>query len=200
MSIGRWLGVEVRVHPGWVLVVALVVSSPARARCALVRHNREGCLRTCRVVSLLPLAGRCSCPCSPTSWRMRSWPDGWGRTVPEIWLTVLGGIAWATPSPRSARTEALIALAGPIASVTLGVAVALPALLLPAEGALWVRSLWWTLFLIGRETWCWGWSASSRRCRWTAAALVRALLWGVTRDQVRATRLTGAMGRLLAYA
>ena len=51
MSIGRWLGVEIRVHPGWLLVAALVVVSLAPWLSA-----RAGGLpsETAVVVSLLP--------------------------------------------------------------------------------------------------------------------------------------------------
>ena len=57
-----------------------------------------------------------------------------GASVPEIWLTVLGGTTWTSPESRNARMEASIALAGPIVNVVVGAIVLLPALLLPVEG------------------------------------------------------------------
>jgi Zn-dependent protease/CBS domain-containing protein len=196
MSIGRWLGVEVRVHPGWLLVVALVVVSLApwlSSQGALGLPSEAAVAVSLLVAAALFLSVLAhELAHALTARRM-------GVRVPEIWLTVLGGTTWTTSDPRSARVEGLIAASGPVVSAILGAVVLLPALLLPADGELWMRGLRWTILLIGAGNLLLAGLSLVPALPLDGGRAVRALLWGVLGDQVRATRYTSAIGRLIAY-
>jgi CBS domain-containing protein len=96
--------------------------------------------------------------------------------------------------------EASIALAGPVINALIGAIVLVPALLLPAEGELPARALRWTALLIGADNLLLAALSLVPAMPLDGGRVDRAFLWGVTRDQVRATRLTSYIGRLLAYA
>lgn len=122
-----------------------------------------------------------------------------GTPVPSITLFALGGVAQMGREPDSARSEFLIAIAGPIASVVLGLsALQLAAALgwtfdaTPRSPGLamlvWFGFINLTLALFNLIP---GFPLDGGR-------VLRAAIWGWTGDHVRGTRIAAGIGQIFA--
>jgi Zn-dependent protease/CBS domain-containing protein len=196
VSIGRWFGVPVRVHPGWILVTILIVislspwlSSPDAAGLS----TAAGVIVALAVSALLFVSALGhELAHAVTARRL-------GVDVPEIRLTVFGGTTFTTPDPSTPRIEGLIALAGPLFSIVLGLVIVGLSLLLPADSQGVVHAFRWVGVLAGLGNLLLAALSLAPAYPMDGGVLTRAILWGVTRDQVKATRWTSLVGRLLAY-
>jgi Zn-dependent protease/predicted transcriptional regulator len=122
-----------------------------------------------------------------------------GVPIDEVGLFIFGDRTARDPEPSSGRAEALIAVSGVVLNLLAG-ALLIGAWfgLAPAvdEGALFVRELVW-------------WSAvgnlaiaainSVPAYPYDGGHLVRALLWAVTRDKMRATKIAANVGRYFSW-
>jgi Zn-dependent protease/CBS domain-containing protein len=118
-----------------------------------------------------------------------------GIPVRDITLFIFGGAARLSREPRRARDELLIALAGPAVSLLLALGFA--GLWIVSSG---VAEPYLALF---------GWLAAANAILGVfnlipgfpmdGGRVVRAVLWGVTGNQRRATQTAANMGRLIAY-
>src|SRR3954454_20908466 len=114
--------------------------------------------------------------------------------VVSITLFVFGGVARIGREPSKAIQEFNIAIAGPIASLFLagafcGLALFFPYSTMPVAGATW---LWETNASLVVFNLLPGFSLDCGR-------IFRAIVWGVTKDFTRATKIAAGSGKLVAY-
>jgi Zn-dependent protease len=114
--------------------------------------------------------------------------------VLSITLFLFGGLARIGREPSKAIQEFNIAIAGPLASAFLSGAFRLSSLAFPHNemvGAA-AKYLWQTNLLLALFNMLPGFPLDGGR-------IFRAIVWGATKDFVRATRVAGASGRVIAY-
>lgn len=113
--------------------------------------------------------------------------------VREITLFIFGGVAQIQEEPHSARSEFLIAIAGPVVSLMLGVLfVALAFLALPAQLQALFRYVGYiniSLFVFNLIP---GFPLDGGR-------VLRAIIWGASNDTRKATIIAANVGRFFAY-
>ena len=115
--------------------------------------------------------------------------------VISITLFIFGGLARISREPAKASQEFNIAIAGPIASFFLAGTFFLVALFFPqspmivsAANYLWPTNLGLAVFNLLP-----GFPLDGGR-------MFRAIVWGITKDFSKATRIAGGSGKLIAYA
>ena len=114
--------------------------------------------------------------------------------VLSITLFLFGGLARIGREPNKAIQEFNIAIAGPLASAFLAGAFFLSTLLFPDSKIIGAVStyLWQTNLALAVFNMLPGFPLDGGR-------IFRAIVWGTTKDFVRATRVAGASGKLIAY-
>jgi len=117
-----------------------------------------------------------------------------GTSVQSITLFIFGGVSRLGGGPASATRELLIAAAGPAASLLLA---AVFGVLEPAASALepalaLLRYLAYINLMLGLFNLIPGFPLDGGR-------VFRAIVWGVTHDADRATRVAGTVGRVVGY-
>jgi Zn-dependent protease len=115
--------------------------------------------------------------------------------VLSITLFVFGGVASIEREPSNARQEFNIAIAGPLSSAFLagaffGIRLAFPSAGMPGAIAYWLAGANLILAVCNLIP---GFPLDGGR-------VLRAFVWGLTRDFSKATRIAGASGKLIAYA
>src|SRR5713226_2308190 len=115
--------------------------------------------------------------------------------VISITLFIFGGVARIQRDPPKAIQEFNIAVAGPLSSAFLacaffGVTLFFPFGTMPGALATW---LWQTNLSLAIFNLLPGFPLDGGR-------IFRAIVWGITKDFSKATRVAGASGRLVAYA
>ncbi len=193
--VGSVLGVRVRVHPSWIFIFALVILSLV----AVGVPGEEQLPNNLRWV--LAIAVACLFFVSvllhelahALTARRR------GMTVDEITLFIFGGPPNVDQDVPDARTEAIVAGAGPLVSILLAVAGlavwsvvgsgTTDAALLASGAAWWVGMSNLLLALFNLIP---GFPMDGGR-------LLRAAAWGFTGDFMRATRIASLAGRAVAY-
>lgn len=114
--------------------------------------------------------------------------------VVSITLFIIGGLAQIAREPESAKQEFNIAIAGPIASVALGMGFLGTVPLLPQGGVLWAAALLLSEanFILGVFNLIPGFPMDGGR-------ILRAIVWWAKRDYTVATRIASRSGQALAY-
>ncbi len=114
--------------------------------------------------------------------------------VLSITLFLFGGLARIGKEPSKAIQEFNIAVAGPLSSAFLAGGFYLSTLLFPDSKIVGVVStyLWQTNLALAVFNMLPGFPLDGGR-------IFRAIVWGTTKDFVRATRVAGASGKLIAY-
>ncbi|HEV2489687.1 MAG TPA: site-2 protease family protein [Candidatus Acidoferrales bacterium] len=114
--------------------------------------------------------------------------------VVSITLFIIGGLAQIAREPESAKQEFNIAIAGPIASVALGMGFLGTVQLLPQGGVLWAAALLLSEanFILGVFNLIPGFPMDGGR-------ILRAIVWWAKRDYTVATRIASRSGQALAY-
>jgi Zn-dependent protease/CBS domain-containing protein len=118
-----------------------------------------------------------------------------GTPVRDITLFIFGGAAHISAEPRRPREELLMALAGPGMSLALaGLFYALWWLSLGFAGPLHALAEWlgWINLLLGLFNLIPGFPLDGGR-------VLRAIIWGVTGDARRSTRIAAGAGQIVAY-
>lgn len=115
--------------------------------------------------------------------------------VLSITLFIFGGVASIERDPSKAIQEFNIAIAGPLASGFLAAAFFGLRQFFPANGMVGAAatSLWTTNLLLAVFNLLPGFPLDGGR-------VFRAIVWGVTKNFSRATRIAGVTGRFIAYA
>jgi Zn-dependent protease len=195
-SLGRIFGVEIRLHPTWFLVFALVVLSLASVGSPAGERPLGGATRivVAVAVALLFFASVVAHELAHALVARRR-----GVTVKEITLFIFGGAANLEQDSPTPKTEAIIAGVGPlssfaIAGMFLGTWAVLrgsdvPAIEIVAESAMWLGSINLLLAIFNLIP---GFPMDGGR-------VFRAAVWAATKDFVRATRIATRVGRTFAY-
>lgn len=195
LPFGRVLGIRVRVHPSWFVVLALVVVSLA----ALGVPGEAELPQGVRWVLGFIVAGLFFVSVLVHEVSHALVARRRGLVVDELMLLIFGGPPSVEQEAPDARSEALIAAAGPFVSIVVaGVGLALWLLVGNAQGEaaqVIAGAGWWlgtSNLVLAAFNLIPGFPMDGGR-------LLRALLWRVTGDFLRATRLASISGRVFGY-
>ena len=190
LRIGRILGIPIYVHASWMIIFVLITMSLAmqftqeHPQWTTVQHWSVGI-----VTSLLFFASvvfhELSHSMVARIYKIR---------VISITLFVFGGVARIGREPSKAIQEFNIAIAGPIASLFLAFVFYSLTQFFPyaqMTGALAVW-LWQTNAALALFNLLPGFPLDGGR-------IFRAIVWGVTKDFARATKVAGTSGKIVAY-
>ncbi len=188
--LGRIFGVEIAVHPSWLVIGFLITYSLAAGQFPLLYAGWSPALYwiVAAVTAVLFLVSVLGHELSHAVLARR-----FGLRVTGITLFVFGGAASLEGEPERPRDEALIAAAGPATSLLIGV------LLLGVEAVVhqpqvsalagWLGFINVTLGVFNLLP---GFPMDGGR-------ILRAVLWHLRGDRFRATRTAAAVGRLFGY-
>jgi Zn-dependent protease/predicted transcriptional regulator len=192
LPIGRIFGIEVRVHPSWLIVFALVMWSLATA---YFPQQDPGFSTASNwllgAVSALLLFG--AVLLHELSHSVVAKRRGLG--VDSITLFVFGGVSSLAGEPRRPGTQFLVAAAGPVmslivAGVAFGLSIGLAGVNLGA--AVIFEYLATVNVLLALFNLIPGFPLDGGR-------VLQSLIWQATGDRVRATRIAGGVGQVVAY-
>jgi Zn-dependent protease len=191
ISLGRVLGIPLRLHYTWFIIFALVaftlVFSILDQTYPLVQRIIWGIL-----TSLLFFASIITHELAHSILAIRN-----NISVKEITLFVFGGVSQITKEATHPRAELSIAIVGPLTSLALaGIFYGLHLILASTNQLLVASSMWWLTWinvLLAAFNLIPGFPLDGGR-------ILRALVWHQTRDYRRATRIATRVGRGIAYA
>ena len=191
LKIGRVLGIPIYLHASWVIIFVLITMSLALQFGQV--HPRWSTTEDWLVGLLTSLLFFGSVLFHELSHSVVA--QHYKIRVVSITLFIFGGVARIGQEPSKAIQEFNIAIAGPLASFFLyGVFLGLSSIFPNSEmlGALagWLAFINLRLALFNLIP---GFPLDGGR-------IFRAIVWGSTKNYVRATRLAGASGKLVAYA
>lgn len=188
--VGRLAGIELSIHPSWLVIAFLVTYSLAVGQFPRIYPGWERSLYwiVSAATALLFFASVLAHEMSHALVARR-----FGLTVEGITLFIFGGATTIDTDSRSPREEALIAIAGPATSLLIG-GVLLVADALVAQPQLGALVGWLGVINIalGAFNLIPGFPMDGGR-------VLRALLWRVRGDRLLATRNAAAVGRAIAY-
>jgi Zn-dependent protease/CBS domain-containing protein len=188
--IGRVAGIDIAIHPSWLVIFFLVTYSLAAS---LFPRDFPGWSAAVywvvgAVTSLLFFGSVLLHELSHAVVARR-----FGLKVEGITLFIFGGATTIDSESRTPRDEALIALAGPVTSVLLGVALLGISIAVPQPQVVALaRWLGVINLVLGAFNLIPGFPMDGGR-------VLRALIWKVRGDQLAATRNAAFVGRVLAY-
>jgi Zn-dependent protease/predicted transcriptional regulator len=190
LRIGRILGIPIYVHASWVIIFVLITMSLAmqftqeHPQWTVTQHWAVG-IATSLLFFASVLFHELSHSLVARIYKIR---------VVSITLFVFGGVARIGREPAKAIQEFNIAIAGPIASLFLAAGFFSLTLFFPyaqMTGALAVW-LWQTNAALALFNLLPGFPLDGGR-------IFRAIVWGVTKDFSRATKIAGTSGKIVAY-
>jgi len=196
IPVARLLGTEIRVHVSWTLLVAFLIASlggvdlpgrypgwPAGVAWAVAVASGAGFFASVLLHEMAHLAVGRRANAAPQS----------------VTLLLFGGAAPAERGARSAAWEAAIAVAGPLASVAIGSAAlgAAAAISAPPASGVAAEALAETLAVVGLLSLLVGLVNLAPVFPLDGSRLLRALVWQLTGEESRGTRVAGLAGRLL---
>jgi Zn-dependent protease/predicted transcriptional regulator len=191
LKIGRILGIPIYIHSTWLFIFALITYSLAirftqeHPQWTTVQHWTVGIL-----TSLLFFGSVIFHELSHSVIAKH-----YKIPVVSITLFIFGGVARIGREPSRAIEEFNIAIAGPLASgflaaVFFGLTLLFPYSQMMGALATW---LWETNLGLAVFNLLPGFPLDGGR-------ILRALVWGISKDFAKATRIAGASGKLVAYA
>ena len=191
IRIGRIHGISIELHLSWLIVALLIAYMLAEA--VFPGESRSWGTAVYWIVgvagSLLFLASVLAHELSHSLLAARM-----GIRVTSITLFVFGGASAMESEPKRPRDEALIAAAGPVASLLIGAGLWLLGLVTRGQPQLEVL-LGWLSFVnlgLGAFNLVPGFPMDGGR-------ILRALLWRLGGDRFRATRIAASVGQLVGY-
>jgi Zn-dependent protease/predicted transcriptional regulator len=191
IKIGRVFGIPIYLHLSWILIFALISYSLVDEFGARYPQWTNGQLWSLGILTSVLFFGSVLFHELSHSVVARHYRI----PVASITLFFFGGIASITRDPDSAGQEFLIAAAGPASSYVLAVAFYLLARATPAESmpnalASW---LWETNALLATFNLLPGFPLDGGR-------VFRSIIWGITKNYARSTRIASRIGQAIAYA
>lgn len=189
-SIGRIFGIRIALHPSWLVIAFLVTYSLASFSLPDAFRGWEPALYwvIAALVAVLFFVSVLAHELSHALVARR-----YGITVRDITLFVFGGAATLEGDASTPRQEALIAFAGPLASLLLGGFFFAIGLIVDQQQVAAV--IGWLAFInltLGVFNLIPGFPMDGGR-------ILRALLWKVRGDQLAATRNAATVGRIFGY-
>ena len=188
--VGRVAGVELSIHPSWLVIAFLITYSLAVAQFPRQFPGWSGGLYWVVAAStaFLFFASVLAHEMSHALVARRL-----GLQVQGITLFIFGGTTSIDSDARSPREEALIALAGPATSIALGgLFIGIEAVIAQPQVAALVGWLGVVNLVLGLFNLIPGFPMDGGR-------VLRAVLWRVRGDRLAATRNAALVGRILAY-
>ena len=189
-KVGRLAGIDIAIHPSWLVIAFLVTYSLAAAAFPRQFPGWETGLywTVAAVTAALFFASVLAHELSHALVARR-----FGLKVEGITLFIFGGATSIDSDSRTPREEALIALAGPAMSIAIGVVLIGADLFVdqPQLQAL-VGWLGFINILLGLFNLIPGFPMDGGR-------VLRALIWKLRGDRLSATRSAAGVGRLFAY-
>jgi len=190
LRIGRILGIPIYVHASWMIIFVLITMSLAmqftqeHPQWTSVQHWSVG-VATSLLFFASVLFHELAHSVIARMYKIR---------VISITLFVFGGVARLGREPAKAIQEFNIAIAGPLGSLFLAVGFYSLTLFFPyaqMTGAL-AMWLWQTNAALALFNLLPGFPLDGGR-------IFRAIVWGVTKDFARATKVAGTSGKIVAY-
>lgn len=189
LSFGRVFGIPVFISPWWFVIAAWITVAFA----PFVRDNVDGISKTASlfVAAAFALLLYGSVFVHELSHSLVA--RALGLPVRRIVLMLLGGVSEITKQPETAGREYLVSVVGPMTSILLsGLGAALGAEL-PGRtvGHLLARQFAFANFLVGVFNLLPGMPLDGGR-------VLRSIVWGVSGNPTKATRVAGYIGRIVA--
>ncbi|HTS14578.1 MAG TPA: site-2 protease family protein [Candidatus Sulfotelmatobacter sp.] len=202
LRIGRIFGIEVRLHPSWVVIFLLVTVQLAIIGAPNGQAQLPPVLRVilAAVVAALFFASVLAHELGHALVARRC-----GVQVDEILLFVFGGSARLEQEAPSPRVELVIGLAGPIVNLVLGVVCLVPWVLVATSvtddtASDVVIAIGTLAFWVGVSNLVLAVINLLPAFPLDGGRILRALAWAVTRDFVRATRIASVVGRVMGWS
>lgn len=190
LKIGRILGIPIYIHTSWIFIFGLSIWLIAGEYAQLHPHwSTAEHWTTGALTSILFFASvvfhELSHSVVAQHYKIR---------VVSITLFLFGGVARIARDPGKPSQEFNIAIAGPLASGLLAVVFLGVTLFYPYEGMIGALATWlaWMNGSLALFNLLPGFPLDGGR-------IFRAIVWGVTKDYSRATRIAGGSGQLVAY-
>lgn len=201
IAVGRLFGVRILLHPSWFIIFALVVVSVA-----FLFTNAQSASRQEWTTPIAWFAGVVFAVLFFSSVLIHELAHALvarrrGLEVSEIVLFIFGGAANLEQDAPNARTEGLVAIAGPLASLVLG-GLFLGAWLVlpqPQNGADLMGVPSDLAPIIGGSNVILAVFNLIPGFPMDGGRILRAIVWGISGDFLRATRVATLVGRLIAY-
>ncbi len=191
ISLGRVFGIPLRLHYTWFIIFALVTFSLVRYAMEATYSLEQGVILGV-LTSMLFFVSIITHELAHSIVAIRN-----SIPVREITLFVFGGVSQITREATSPRAEFLVAIVGPVTSLVLaGVFYALHILLAASQQALAAGLMQWLALInviLAVFNLIPGFPLDGGR-------VLRALVWGRTRDYRKATRIAARVGQVIAYA
>jgi Zn-dependent protease/CBS domain-containing protein len=189
-KVGRLAGIEIAIHPSWLVIAFLVTYSLAVARFPFDFPGWTSAVYwiVAAATAALFFGSVLAHELSHAIVAQR-----FGLKVEGITLFIFGGATTIEADSRTPREEALIAIAGPATSLAIGIALVAANVVIAHEqiGAL-VGWLGLINILLGLFNLIPGFPMDGGR-------ILRALIWRWRGDQLAATRNAALVGRIFAY-
>jgi Zn-dependent protease/predicted transcriptional regulator len=190
LRIGRILGIPIYIHASWIIIFVLITMSLGAQFTAQhpqwtpTQHWSIGVLTSLLFFASI-LFHELSHSMAARAYKIR---------VDSITLFVFGGVARISQDASRAIEEFNIAIAGPVASLFLGGVFYALTILFPYDTmtgalALWLAGINVLLAIFNLLP---GFPLDGGR-------IFRAIVWGITKDFTRATKMAGTSGKLVAY-
>jgi len=191
LQIGRILGIPIYLHPSWIIIFALITLSlrmqytQQHPQWSPTQHWTAGILTSVLFFSSV-LFHELSHSKVALHYKI---------PVLSITLFVFGGIARIGKEPGSAKQEFNIAVAGPLSSYFLAIVFFGVARMFPFSEMVGALAIWLAgaNAVVATFNLLPGFPMDGGR-------IFRAIVWGVTKSYVRATKIAGASGKLIAYS
>jgi Zn-dependent protease len=189
-KVGRLAGIEIAIHPSWLVIAFLVTYSLAVARFPFEFPGWTDAVYwiVAAATAALFFGSVLAHELSHAIVAQR-----FGLKVEGITLFIFGGATTIEADSRTPREEALIAIAGPATSLAIGIALVAANVVIAHQqiGAL-VGWLGFINILLGLFNLIPGFPMDGGR-------ILRALIWRWRGDQLAATRNAAMVGRIFAY-
>ena len=190
INIGRVFGIPIYLHLSWILIFALISYSLVDEFGARYPQWTSGQLWSLGILTSVLFFGSVLFHELSHSVVARHYRI----PVASITLFFFGGIASITRDPDSAGQEFLIAAAGPASSYVLAIAFYLLALATPQGSMPNVLAMWLseTNALLATFNLLPGFPLDGGR-------VFRSIIWGITKNYARSTRIASRIGQAIAY-
>jgi Zn-dependent protease len=187
--IGRIVGIDISIHPSWLVIAALLTFSLAEGSIRQVFPGWPSGLiwLAGAVAAVLFFASVVAHELSHAVLARR-----FGMEVRGITLFIFGGATELEGDPRRPRDEALMAAAGPATSLVIGFALLGVALVAPQPVGDLIGRLGLINVVLGIFNLVPGFPLDGGR-------ILRALIWKLRGDRIAATGNAALVGRVIAY-